>query len=143
MSYAHVVPKVAHVCLPRHNCQGHRLSDKHIISARPGFIRARNHGEKAISKGVIIQAVRHDNSHWRYGLTATKKIGNAVIRNRVRRRLRAIAKQVLAPLAMSGVDYVLIGRATTATSQWAELINEVEKSLRYLHRKLGDAEKQG
>lgn len=119
------------------------MSDKHIISARPGFIRARNHGEKAISKTVIIQAVRGDGDSWRYGLTATKKIGNAVIRNRVRRRLRVIAREVLAPIAMSGVDYVLIGRATTATSSWSVLVTEAKKSLTYLHRKLGEAEKQG
>lgn len=119
------------------------MSDKHIITSRPGFIRARNHGEKAISKAVIIQAVRGDGTDWRYGLTATKKIGNAVIRNRVRRRLRAIARQVLAPIAMAGVDYVLIGRATTATSSFSALVTEAEKSLRYLHRKLNDTEKQG
>ncbi|MDB2390365.1 ribonuclease P protein component [Alphaproteobacteria bacterium] len=118
-------------------------SDKHIIATRPGFVRARNHGEKAISKGVIIQAVRGDRTEWRYGLTATKKIGNAVIRNRVRRRLRAIARQVLAPMAMSGVDYVLIGRATTATASFSELVTEVEKSIRYLHRKLGGHRKRG
>jgi len=44
---------------------------------------------------------------------------------------------------MSGVDYVFIGRATTAASSWSALVTEVEKSLKYLHRKLGDAEKQG
>ena len=119
------------------------MSDKHIITSRPGFLRARNHGEKAISKGVIIQAVRGDGTDWRYGLTATKKVGNAVIRNRIKRRLRAIARQVLAPIAMSGVDYVLIGRATTATTSFDELVTEVKKSIRYLHRKLGDTEKQG
>jgi ribonuclease P protein component len=76
-------------------------------------------------------------------LPPPKKIGNAVVRNRVRRRLRAVAREVLAPIAMSGVDYVFIGRATTATSSWSELVTEVEKSLKYLHRKLGDAKKQG
>ena len=118
------------------------MSDIHIISARPGFIRAWNHGEKAISKTVIIQAVRGDGDSWRYGLTATKKICNAVVRNRVRRRLLAVAREILAPIAMLGVDYVFIGRATTAASSWSALVTEVEKSLKYLHRKLGDAEKQ-
>ena len=104
------------------------------IRERAGFLMARNNGEKALSKGVVIQAVFGDRKHWRLGITATKKIGNAVVRNRARRRLRALARQCLAPIAQNGVDYVFIARHDTATAEWTEMLAGVKKALRYLHQ---------
>ncbi len=71
---------------------------------------------------------------WCRRATATKKIGNAVVRNRVKRRLREIARLKLQDLARPGHDYVLIGRATTAARSFSELENDLNSALKRLHR---------
>ena len=106
------------------------------IPTRAGFLHARNRGIKAISRGVVIQAAPNDKPHWRVGFTATKKIGNAVTRNRARRRLRAAVRECLQPIAHSGTDYVLIARHDTATRRWDDLLADMRKATKYLHRQL-------
>ena len=104
------------------------------IPSRAGFLAARSKGEKALAKGLVIQAVSRDSDDWRVGLTATKKIGNAVTRNRARRRMRALAREHLSALAKTGTDYVLIARHDTATADWQEMAHGLQKAVRYLHR---------
>ena len=111
----------------------------HTIPTRAGFIAARVKGHKALAKGIVIQAFHTGKPEWRLGLTATKKIGNAVTRNRARRRLRALARHYLAPVARPGVDYVLIARHDTALVAWDELVTGLSKALRYIHRCLDNA----
>ena len=91
----------------------------------------------------MIQAVTHDLDVWRIGLTATKKIGNAVTRNRARRRMRALARDHLSPLARNGIDYVLIARLDTATANWQDMINGLQKAIRYLHRTIAPGTNPG
>ena len=107
--------------------------DMKTIPTRSGFLAARSNGKKALSRGLVIQAVGNSSSVWRVGLTATKKIGNAVMRNRARRRMRALASIYLAPLAQPGVDYVLIARHDTVTADWQDMANGLQKAIRYLH----------
>ena len=95
---------------------------------------ARSKGKKALARGLLIQSVTRDSDDWRIGLTATKKIGNAVTRNRARRRMRALARDHLSPLAINGIDYVLIARHDTATANWQDMANGLQKAIRYLHR---------
>jgi len=104
------------------------------IPSRAGFVAARSKGEKALARGLVIQAVLYESDEWRIGLTATKKIGNAVTRNRARRRMRALAREHLSRLAKPGMDYVLIARHDTATANWQEMGRGLEKAVRYLHR---------
>jgi ribonuclease P protein component len=108
------------------------------MPARRDFLQARNQGQKALARGLVIQAIRRDSDIWRVGLTASKKIGNAVCRNRARRRMRALARQHLAPLARPGVDYVLIARHDTVSCDWQDLVTGLTKAIRYLHHKLPD-----
>ena len=115
------------------------MSAVHTIPTRAGFIAARLKGHKALAKGIVIQAVETGKPEWRLGLTATKKIGNAVMRNRARRRLRALARHYLAPVARPGVDYVLIARHDTAVVPWDELLAGLPKAIRYIHRCLDNA----
>ena len=63
------------------------------------------------------------------GFTATKRIGNAVVRNRAKRRLRTCAQAFLPRLGKPGHDYVFIARNMTASSDWARLTKDVEKAL--------------
>jgi ribonuclease P protein component len=106
------------------------------IPSRAGFLGARASGIKAVSAGFILQAAKTDDSGWRIGLTASKKTGNAVRRNRARRRLRALVRCELAARARSGTDYVMIARHNTADRNWDDLVTDFNKALGYLHRKL-------
>ena len=66
----------------------------------------------------------------RVGFTASRKVGNAVMRNRAKRRLRAIAAQVLSNRGKSGMDYVLIARGATAERPFVALLADLELALR-------------
>lgn len=70
----------------------------------------------------------------RVGFTVTKRVGTAVVRNRLKRRLRALAREVLAPRASEGTDYVLIGRSGGLTRPWADMVADLERALRKLAR---------
>ena len=104
------------------------------IPSRAGFLAARDSGMKAVSKGFILQAVPTGRPEWRLGLTASRKVGNAVRRNRARRRLRALARTELARRARSGTDYVMIARHGTADRDWTDLVGDLGKAVGYLHR---------
>jgi ribonuclease P protein component len=71
----------------------------------------------------------------RAGFTATKKIGNAVIRNRAKRRLREAARLLLPLHGRAGTDYVFIARAATPERAWAALLDDVESALVSLARR--------
>lgn len=89
----------------------------------------------AAMPGMVVQARdRSDAAAPRVGFTATKKLGNAVVRNRVKRRLRAAARLVLSLEARPGFDYVLIGRAPTVGRSFADLEKDLRHALQRLHR---------
>ena len=68
------------------------------------------------------------------GYTATKRIGNAVIRNKSKRRLRAIARDVLPHYAAPGVDYVFIARLSTAECNFKELKKDVIYAIKRINK---------
>ncbi len=70
----------------------------------------------------------------RVGFTVTKKIGNAVVRNRMKRRLRALSRDVLSSAGVAGADHVLIGRAGGIERDYAVLTAELEKALAKVKR---------
>ena len=109
------------------------------IPSRAGFLAARSNGKKALSRGLVIQAIENDTSQWRVGFTATKKIGNAVTRNRARRRMRSLARSYLVPLAQPGTDYVLIARHDTVNADWQDMVKGLHKAIRYLHRSINQS----
>lgn len=74
----------------------------------------------------------------RIGFTASRKVGNAVVRNRAKRRLRAAAAAVLVRDGRPGTDYVLIARAGTGERSYADLVRDLEAALRQIDRG-GDA----
>jgi ribonuclease P protein component len=95
---------------------------------RADFLRAAR-GRKAVTPGLVAQAVANEAGVIRIGFTATRKIGSAVARNRAKRRLRAAA-QALAPLyARAGADYVFIARDATVTRDWASLLDDMKSAL--------------
>ena len=72
----------------------------------------------------------------RIGFTASKKIGNAVARNRAKRRLRAAASQVLPLLGREGHDYVLVARGTCVARPFPALLSDITTALKAAHKKL-------
>jgi ribonuclease P protein component len=72
----------------------------------------------------------------RVGFTASKKIGNAVTRNRAKRRLRAAASQLLPLLGRAGHDYVLVARGTAVARPFPALLSDIATALKAAHRKL-------
>ena len=69
------------------------------------------------------------------GFTASKKIGNAVRRNRAKRRLRALAREVFPAMGRAGWDYVLVARpGVTVDRIFADLRADLEGALASLHR---------
>ena len=79
--------------------------------------------------GVVVQALaREDHGPARLGFTVTRKIGNAVTRNRTRRRLKEAARPVLAKHPVSGIDLVLIGREATRSRTFVALQDDVYRA---------------
>ncbi len=85
---------------------------------------------------MIVQINQNDLGIIRVGFTCSKKVGNAVVRNRAKRRLRAIAREALPNLGRAGFDYVLIGRyGSTVSSEFKTLKNDFISALEALHLK--------
>lgn len=101
---------------------------------RADFLRAAR-GVKAAVPGLVLQVRRRmpdetgDDTRPRVGFTASRKVGNAVARNRARRRLRAAVADVLSARAEPGCDYVLIARAATADRPYDDLLADLGKAL--------------
>jgi ribonuclease P protein component len=92
---------------------------------------------KALSWGTpsfLLQARdRADAGHARVGFTCTKKLGNAVVRNRVRRRLREATRLTLPGLAKPAHDYVLIGRRGALTRDFEAIRKDIISALDKIH----------
>ena len=69
------------------------------------------------------------DSGYRVGFTVTTKIGNAVVRNRMKRRFRSLARELLPSLGIAGSDHVLIGRAGGVERDFATLRDELRAAL--------------
>ncbi len=69
----------------------------------------------------------------RFGFTITKKIGNAVTRNRIRRRLKHALSQLAGEFAQPGYDYVVVGRRRAATQPYSDLKKDLERCLQRVH----------
>ena len=104
------------------------------LKRRQDFVAAARANYAAMPGMVVQMRARGDAAPPRVGFTATKKLGNAVLRNRVKRRLREIARLRLEALARPGHDYVLIGRAPTAERAFPDLAHDLNSALKRLHR---------
>lgn len=97
---------------------------------RADFLKIQASGRKWISQGLILQVRPNELGQIRVGFTVSKKVdGSAVKRNRIKRRLRAVAADVLPLYAVGSCDYVLVGRTLTATRSYETLQEDLKWSL--------------
>ena len=83
---------------------------------------------------LLVRDRKDENSGMRLGITVTKKIGGAVVRNRMKRRFRALARELLPQGGFAGADHVLIGRAGGVERPFEQLRSELVKALAKLRR---------
>lgn len=96
-------------------------------------MRVQDSGVKWVSKSLILQAAPRGTADIAFGLTVSKKASpSSVVRNRIRRRLRALAIRILQEQARPGHDYVLIGRTDTATRDYSDLEKDLVWCLKRL-----------
>ncbi|MEO1090322.1 MAG: ribonuclease P protein component [Pseudomonadota bacterium] len=97
---------------------------------RSSFLRAAK-GARVVKPAFVLQVRRReDGPDIGIGFTASRRVGNAVKRNRARRRLKEVARQVLPQHAMPGHDYVLVARGTTGGYPFATLGTDLVDALR-------------
>ncbi|MBH1993318.1 MAG: ribonuclease P protein component [Sphingomonadaceae bacterium] len=111
------------------------------MGRRADFLAA-NRGKRAPMPGfVLLVRERGDGDPaMRFGITVTKKIGGAVIRNRMKRRFRVLARELLPTDGIAGADHVLIGRDGGIERDFSLLRTELQKALRKVMRPAPDGE---
>ena len=106
------------------------------LRKRKDFLRL-TRAQRVHSASFVLQSLnRNDGAPLRVGFTCSKKVGNAVARNRAKRRLRELARLVFPVSGRLGHDYVLIGRNdVTAKTEFVAMQTELETALQKLHIK--------
>lgn len=109
------------------------------LKKRADFLRIAAERNRAVRPGFILQAAprpgsAEDSDHIRIGFTASRKVGNAVKRNRAKRRLRAASAQLVSLFGRPDTDYVLIARGETGSRPFAELLGDLRTALGQVHR---------
>lgn len=118
------------------------------LKTRPQFLKVAAAKRKWVMPGLVLQAARRphgedraalvaraapaEEPEVRVGFTVTRKVGNAVERNRAKRRLRAAAAEIFPQLGRAGTDYVVIGRVATLTRPFDALRADLEQAIRRL-----------
>jgi ribonuclease P protein component len=105
------------------------------LKRRADFLAA-NAGLRAPMPGFVLLVRPRDDGDpaMRLGLTVSKKVGNAVVRNRMKRRFRELARSVLPEAGHAGADHVLIGRQNGIERDYGQLADELRRALAKLRR---------
>ncbi|WP_166646252.1 ribonuclease P protein component [Zavarzinia compransoris] len=102
------------------------------LKTRQEFLAVAGARRKFTTPGLMLQAMARPDSDAaaaRVGFTASRKVGNAVTRNRAKRRLRALAAEVIGNRAFGATDYVLVCRQETAVRPYGDLRRDLEQAL--------------
>jgi ribonuclease P protein component len=100
----------------------------HIIRKRADFLAA-NKGLRNACAGFVLLTSPNGGQGKRFGVTVTKKIGNAVVRNRMKRRFRELLRAALAGQGLPNTDHVLIGREGGIERDFATMRDELSTAL--------------
>ena len=108
------------------------------LQQRKEFVRVAASGRKCVTRSLVMQAGKRPTTSEEkaagLGFTCTKRLGGAVIRNRVRRRLKAAAQQLAPQLARPGQDYVIIGRQQAIDCPFRMIEEDMAYAFRRIHR---------
>jgi ribonuclease P protein component len=107
------------------------------LKTRAAF-RAVARGKRISRPGFVLQALKAASSERRrprFGFTVTNKIGNAVVRNRIRRRLREAVRLAGAAHGEFGTDYVLVGRRAALSLEFDQLVTDLLSGITALSRR--------
>ena len=104
------------------------------IKKRVDFLKVSKSGKKKFTKGFILQKYKRsmdsEKDTIRIGFTITKKIGGAVIRNKIKRRFRAIIKEIFTKYLKKNYDYVIIANKKSLIMDYKELKSDVIKTVK-------------
>jgi ribonuclease P protein component len=113
------------------------------LRQRRDFLFVQQKGVRQVMTHFILQAAVKPAStasqlafSFRTGVTASKKVGNAVARNRAKRRMRALFRKLKCDHAPSGTDYVLVARHSLVQAAWSELSADFSIAAKRIHKKL-------
>jgi ribonuclease P protein component len=99
-----------------------------VLRKRAEFLAA-NKGLRNARPGFVLLTRRNENLGKRFGVTVTKKIGNAVVRNRMKRRFRELLRAALPGEGLPDTDHVLIGREGGIERDFARMREELSAAL--------------
>ena len=108
-----------------------------VIGQRKDFLAA-NHGLRVARPGFVLLARPNGGLGKRYGITVTKRIGNAVVRNRMKRRFRELLWAALPDMGLPDHDHILIGRESGVERSFAAMQADLAGALRRVHEGKGD-----
>ena len=135
MGGARLLQRVGPVAASACRLEGRNASDVISIdrlTKRREFLAAAT-GARASSRAFNLQIKARGEGPARFGFTVTRKTGNAVERNRIRRRLREIVRLAAGKDARPGFDYVLIGRRDALSLDFRQLMRDFSNSLQRAH----------
>ena len=113
------------------------------LKKRSDFLRVRDGARRWAAPGLVLQAAPAPEADAeeglvRVGYTASRRVGNAVARNRAKRRLRAAVAHVMPASAQCGCDYVVIARSATLTRPFDALVGDLDAALARVGALIGD-----
>jgi ribonuclease P protein component len=107
------------------------------LKKRSEFLAVSKTGEKWVTPAFIIQIhERATEGPFRYGITASRKVGGAIERNRAKRRLRVLIRNILPPIGRLGTDYVFIARQEILKRDFGLMEQELQSALTKLAKKM-------
>ena len=109
-----------------------------VLTKRADFVAA-NRGLRNARTGFVLLTRPNGGEGMRYGITVTKKIGNAVVRNRMKRRFRELLRAALPDKGLPDHDHVLIGRAGGIERDFQQMAEELDAALTRAAEGKGDS----
>lgn len=113
------------------------LAKENRLRANKDFSRVYKKGKKTVGKTLVIYYIENGGAQSRYGFSVSRRIGNAVVRNRVKRRLREAVRRT-ATDHRPGYDYILVARSASLDAA----AREIEKDILAARREAGGAGKR-
>ena len=111
------------------------MKREHRIRKRRDFLKAASVGIYFKSNFLITQLVHNESGCVRVGFTVSKRVGNAVMRNKIKRRLRAAAAIIMNEGGFLDMDYVFVARKFICSIKWDVLLDVVRSSVAFLNKK--------